>query len=90
MSAETEKEVRDLLLSAPETQLDPALFPLIEKWNFPPTSLQILEALDMCVYGGAASGFTVTVLEGLLNRSLRRDGQELKDIIPYATWRSTY
>ena len=36
------KQIKETLLEAPEGQLDPCVFPLIEKWNDEPTALQIL------------------------------------------------
>lgn len=81
--------IKSLFLTAPDTQLDASMFPLIEKWNEPEaTSLQILEVLDHCIHGGLASGFTVTALQGLYDRALKLEGKKHEDNIPFATWRT--
>jgi hypothetical protein len=80
-------EVIEMLLEAPDSQLDSSVFPLIEGWDNPPTSLQILEVLDKCVYYGLASGFVIDILDTLLNDRLEDEGKTLHDIEELATWR---
>lgn len=81
-------EMREHLLDAPDGHLDACMKPLIEKWGESPSSLQILEVLDNCIYSGLASGVVVTVLETLLNYVLKLENKELSDIVPLATWRT--
>jgi DNA-binding transcriptional ArsR family regulator len=82
------QNIKAMLLQAPDSQLDHSMFPLIEKWDEEPTSLQILEVLDQCIFAALASGFTVTVLQAMLNQTLVKEKQTLDDILPQATWRN--
>ena len=75
------------LLKAPDTQLDASMFPLIQKWSTPPTAVQILEVLDMCIHGALASGFMVTLLELGYDDACQREKTTHKDVVKLATWR---
>lgn len=77
-----------LLLKAPDTQLDHSLFPLIEKWDDTPKAIQVLEVLDKCIFYGAASGFTVSVLEELLRITMKLENVTLEQLEPLAVWRN--
>ena len=81
------KEIRDMLLQAPDSQLDACMKPYIQKWSDEPTSLQVLEVIDHCVFGGLASGFTMNVLHTIYNTRLKEEGKTHEDNVPYATWR---
>lgn len=78
----------ELLLVAPEDQLDPSMLPLITKWDSTPTSLQVLEVLDHCVNAALASGLVVQVLQSLYDSALEREGVAHEDNLPLATWRN--
>lgn len=80
--------IKDMLLKAPSGQLDPSMFPLIQKWDDPPTSLQLLEVLDKCIFSALASGFVVTVLQGLYEEALVREGKTHSDNESLAAWRT--
>lgn len=77
------------LLAAPESQLDPSMKPLIEKWADDPTPIQVLEVLDHCVHGALASGFVIQVLEILLRDALKREGITYEMVVEKATWRNS-
>jgi hypothetical protein len=81
--------VKKELLSAPDSQLDASVFPLIEKWNDEPTALQILEVLDHCVYGALASGFVMKLLEQMLSIAIKKENTTYEKVVENATWRST-
>lgn len=81
------KEIRDMLLLAPDDQLDASMKPLIGKWDDDAKSIQILEVLDYCIYHGAASGFTVNLLQTIYDLRLKEEGITHEDNIPLATWR---
>jgi hypothetical protein len=81
-------ELAALLLQANDTQLDASMKPLIEKWSDPPTSLQVLEVLDHCIFAALASGFVVSVLQALYDGCLQREGRAHSDNEPLATWRT--
>jgi len=81
-------DIKRLMLEAPDGQLDPSMFPLIEAWGNPPSSLQILEVIDHCIHAGLASGFTVSAFQTLLRIRLIEEGKKLEDITPFATWRN--
>lgn len=81
-------ELKTILLSAPDSQLDASMFPLISKWDEPePTSIQVLEVLDHCINGSLASGFIVTFLQTLYDIALKREGKTHQDNVPLAKWR---
>ena len=80
-------ELADLLLNSSDRQIDPAMHPLIRKWDEEPTALQILEVLDHCIHGGLASGFTVRALQVFYDLALQREGKTHEEIVPLATWR---
>ncbi len=82
-------EMKKMLLIAPEDQLDKSMFPLIEKWSEPEVkAIQILEVLDHCIHAGLASGFTINLLQTMLDLSLLNENKKLDDILPLATWRN--
>jgi hypothetical protein len=80
--------MKEMLLQAPDGQLDACMHPLISKWDENPTSLQILEVLDHCIYGALASGFVVTVLQSLYDSALQKEGKTHAQNEALATWRN--
>lgn len=83
----TVNEIIQLLRIAPDSQLDNSIQQLIDKWSDTPSSLQILEVLDRCIFGSLSSGFVVDVLERMLYETLKLENKTLEDILPNATWR---
>lgn len=83
-------QLKKILLEAPDSMLDASVFPLIEKWDDTPTSLQVLEVLDYCVYSSLASEFVVRLLEGLLYTRLDAECRTLHEIEPEAYWREKF
>ena len=77
----------ELLLTAPDSQLDASMKPLIKQWSDPPSALQVLEVLDHCIHGALASGFVVAVLQVEYDVALKREGKTHQDMVPLATWR---
>ena len=77
-------------LAAPATIIDPQIKDLIrEKWDDPePTAIQILEVLDHVVHWGAGADIAVLLLDLCLQVALIREGKELEDLFPLATWRN--
>lgn len=80
--------LRDLFLELKDEQLDAAMFPLIRKWDDPPTALQLLEVLDHCIHGALASSFIVTTLQVLYDGALKREGTTHDEMAKLATWRT--
>jgi hypothetical protein len=81
-------ELKNILLTAPDGHLDKSVFPLIEKWDEPPKSIQVLEVLDNCIHGSLASGFVVGVLQKLYEEALENDKTTHEKNVPLATWRN--
>ena len=81
------RSIKEKFLTAPDGQLDKCMFPLIEKWDDEPTSIQILEVLDKCIYASLASGFVVGLLQVLYANRLGVEQKVHEDNIPLATWR---
>lgn len=81
-------ELKKLLCSSSDASLDASMFPLIQKWDEPdPTSLQILEVLDHCIYGSLASGFIVSFLQALYEVELKQENKTHEQNEPLAHWR---
>lgn len=85
----TEPTLKQHLLVAPAEVLSPLLLPIVERWNDPPTSIQLLELLDQCVHTGGAAGFVVMALETLMMATMKTEGVTSKDLLPLAVWRNT-
>lgn len=83
-----DREMIDLLLAAPDSQLDVAMKPLISKWSEPPTAIQVLEVLDHCIHGSLASGFMVRFLQALYDMACKREQTTHEEVVKGATWRS--
>lgn len=79
--------LRQLMLEAPEGQLDRSVLPLIEKWDDPPKAIQILEVLDECIHYSLASEFVVSTLQTMLDVTLIHEGITLDHIVAQAVWR---
>lgn len=82
------KDIIQLLLDAPDGQLDECIKPKIREWSDPPTALQILEVLDQCVHASLCSGFVITVFETLLKKAIESEGTTYNDVVSKATWRN--
>ncbi len=80
-------DLKQLMMSAPDSQMDASMKPLIEKWSDPPTSLQILEVLDKTIFAALASGFVVTLMQMLYEEALQIEGTTHDANVPLATWR---
>lgn len=80
--------IKELLLQAPDRQLDKSIFPLIEKWDDEPTAIQILEVLDQMIYASLGSGLVFVLLQGLYKTALEREGKTHKEMEALATWRN--
>lgn len=80
-------ELITLLLQSSDTQLDPKMLPYIQKWSNPPTALQILEVLDLCIFGALASGFIVKLLQVLYDQRCVEENVVHEDLVKLATWR---
>lgn len=76
-----------LLLEAPDNQLDKAMKPYIEKWSDPPTPIQVLEVLDLCINGSLCSGLVVTVLQVTYEGACKDTGTTHEEVVKLATWR---
>lgn len=79
---------KKVLLTAPDTQLDANMKPLIEKWSEPPTPIQILEVLDHCIHGALASGIVITVLQLMYKDACDQANTTHEEIVKNATWRN--
>lgn len=79
--------LKELLLDAPETQLDKAALDDIRTWNEPPKALEILKTLDMCVHSALASGFAIQVLELMLDVQMKEEGTTHEELGKEAFWR---
>lgn len=82
---------KEIWLQAPDGQLDDVIKKIIrEKWDDEPTAIQILEAVDHCVYYGASSDFVVSALNLMLEQAMKREGLEWLEFIKDAKWREQH
>jgi len=83
-------EIKQMLIAAPDGQLDECMKPLIEKWDDPPKAIQILEVVDHTIYGALASGFTLTLMQMMLKEAIDAEGTTHEELVKLATWRDRY
>ncbi len=81
------KSIKEILLEAPDEQLDSCLFHIIREWDDEPKAIQILEVLDRVIYASLGSGFTVIVLQTLYRGALKKEGKTSKEVEALAVWR---
>lgn len=79
---------KEVFLTAPDHQLDARMKALVEKWDEPPTAIQILEVLDHCIHGALASGLVVKLLQIFYYDTLKAEGKTHEDMVKLATWRN--
>lgn len=80
-------DIKQLLLTAPTTQVDPSLHHMIEKWSDPPKSLEVLEVLDAAVFSSSASKFVIRLLEVMLQNAIASENVTYEEVVKQATWR---
>jgi hypothetical protein len=80
--------MKDLLLQAPDSQIDAQLKNLIGKWSEPPKSIEVLESLDHCVRYSSGSDFVVSVLRAILEQSMKVENTDYDTVVSQATWRN--
>lgn len=80
-------ELKQLLLDAPEDQIDAGARQSIATWSEPPKALEIFRTLDECVYGAMASGFVVQVLETMLVVQSKEENLTRAQLEELAIWR---
>ena len=81
-------DIQEALLKAPDSQLDPSVKPMIQKWKNPPTAIQILEVLDFCIHGSEASGFVVGLLQMMYNQACKAENTTHEQVVLGAHWRN--
>lgn len=81
------KNLKELLIKSPDSQLDSSMKTIIQKWSDTPSSLEILEVLDKTIYSSLGSGFVVQTLEMMLNQTLQLENKTLEEISKLAEWR---
>lgn len=81
------KEIVKSLLVAPESQMDPIVKPMIEKWADPPTPIQILEVLDYCIYSSLTSTFVTKILQILYDNVCKDNNTTHEEVVKGAIWR---
>lgn len=64
----------DLLINAPEDQLDQFVRDDIKAWGSDPTAFQILETLDKVVWASGATDFAVGVMNIILRSKIEEMG----------------
>jgi len=83
-----EEDIKELLLEAPEGQLDASMKDLIKNWAIPIPSIQILEVIDKSVNASLASSFVIFALESIYNDALSRENISHEEVVKLATWRN--
>jgi hypothetical protein len=79
--------LKQLLLEAPDSQLDAQMKPLIKKWSDSPAPIEILEVLDLCIHAGLASGVVVNVLQILYDDACKSNNTTHEEVVKLAIWR---
>jgi hypothetical protein len=79
--------LKQLLLDAPDSQMDASMKSFIQKWPDPPTSLHVLEVLDRIIFAALASGFVVRLMQVLYDDACKREGTTHESNVSLAIWR---
>lgn len=79
--------MRDLLLTAPDSQIDQQVKDMISNWSESPSAEEILRVLDHAVRYSLVSGFVVAVLESILQSACESEGLTYESLIARVQWR---
>lgn len=79
--------MKEILLDAPNSQLDASMKPLVEKWSSPPKAIEILEVLDHVIQGALASGLVTTVLQNMYTEAIIAEKTTHDEVVKLAKWR---
>ena len=77
--------IKAILLSATDSQIDPAVLDIIRKWDDPETAANVLEAIDCAAYCGFAMG----VLDILLKSAIDKEKTTYEAVVANASWRKS-
>lgn len=80
-------DLKELLLKAPNSQIDDNAKSKVREWKLPLTALQILRVLDFCAEGSNASDFVMSMLNGHMFRLIKEENTTFDEICKQATWR---
>ncbi len=84
-----EDTLKQSLLDAPESQLDPAAKKYVEEWKEEkPTALELLKLADYCVYHAWASGFVMKLINILMEERIKFERTTYEELVKKATWRN--
>lgn len=75
------------LLKLSDDVFDGMMKELVQKWNSPPTALQILEVTDKCIYGSLTSNAVVCILQIMYRDTMERENTTHEEIEKLAVWR---
>lgn len=81
-------DLKELLLTAPDSQLDAAMKTLVKAWDNEPTPIQLLEVLDHCIHGSMSSGMIVTLLQLTYKQACENALTTHEEVVKNATWRN--
>lgn len=81
------EEIIKYLLSTSDSQLDTSVKPLIEKWDSPPTPIQVLKVLDFCTCSALGSGFVISLLQLLYETICKDNNISHEEVVIKANWR---
>lgn len=79
--------MKEILLEAPDSQLDASMKPFVEKWSSPPKAIEILEVLDHVINGSLASGLITTVLQNMYTEAIIAEKTTHDEVVKLAKWR---
>jgi hypothetical protein len=80
--------LKEMLLTAPDTQLSKKTHKYMEKWSNPPTALQLLEILDYSARYSYASDFVMRILDTAFEEALTEEGLTREQVVALAYWRN--
>lgn len=82
------REIVELLLAAPDGQLDESAKTMIRLWDDVPKAVQILKVLDISIYAALGSGIAITVMQVMYEHALKTEGITREDVVRLAYWRT--
>lgn len=80
-------KLHDILLRAPESELNKKARNSVLAWSKPPKAIEVLHTLNQCVQGRLASGLAVKVLQVLLDDQMLAEKVTRDELLEQNVWR---
>lgn len=76
-----------MILKMSDDQIDSSAKKMLRDLPEEPSALQLLQVVDMCIYGALASKFVLKVLQFAYDDQLKVENKTHEEIVKDAAWR---